>query len=118
MGILKKLLGRKRSTNDEDCPFGVHAAQIYRMKNVAGAGAELCEIALSQRKFLHRGVLPDDKHLISFTCDGITRVATVEVHSAPITGSALVIAAVYEVGPNGTTAFIQSLRDYPSNYVR
>jgi hypothetical protein len=111
LGVFQKLFGIKSDTTDKEDPFGVDVAQIYRMNNVKGEGAELCEMALSQRKFIHHGNLPDEKHLISFTCDGITRVGLIEVMTASGVGSALIVCGVYDVGTQGTTALIQSLRE-------
>ena len=115
MGLRDALKGLFGGRPEEPSPFGVDAAQIYSSRTVDPKRSDLCEKALASNKFIYHGQFPDEQHAISYTCDGMTFVGMINVLHAAI-GDALVVEAVYQVGPDGTQALLKKLRElYPSS---
>ena len=83
---------------------------IYSSSSVKLSLSELCTKALERNAFHPHGNMQDGSNIISFAVDGLAYVGLIDVQHTEGIGDALIVSAVYPVGPEGLTKMIASLK--------
>ena len=82
---------------------------IYSLGGIDPAVSRICELAVAQKKFQRRARTPDGNDVVSIVTPTATFLALLGLNQLTEIGSAILIKAVYPVGPAGIDASVRNL---------